>query len=87
MTSLERGMEMMLIPMGKLPPLALKYGKLLCSRYGMCGEVLLTAWCHYAEAIEGLSCDDDLYQLDSAGAEWFKAQEKARLIKDRYNVI
>jgi hypothetical protein len=68
----KRGMQMMEIPMGQLPPLALEYSKYLCNRYGMCGEVLLTAYCHYAEAVEGTSTSDIAYQLDEKGKEWFK---------------
>lgn len=47
-TATERGQEMMLIPMGQLPPLAREFAQHLCQQVGMCMEVLLTAWCVYA---------------------------------------
>lgn len=61
MTAEKRGMEMAMMPMGKLPPLALAYAKDLCSRVGMCGEVLISAWTTYAQLEEKLPCTDDLY--------------------------
>jgi len=61
MTAEERGMEMMHVPIGKLPALAQAYMRDLCGRVGMCMEVLLTAWTTYAQVAEGLPCTDDLY--------------------------
>lgn len=74
-TAEERGMEMMLIPMNQLPPLALKFGRHLCKQVGMCGEVLLTAWTVYAQCVEGLECKDALYQARPVDIEWFKNNE------------
>lgn len=73
-TAEDRGMEMMLIPMGKLPPLALDFAKHLCAQMGMCGEVLLTAWTVYAQCVDGLSCDNDLYQARPCDRDWFEAR-------------
>jgi len=70
----ERGMAMMTLPMNTLPPLALAFGKKLCSEVGMCGEVLLTAWTVYAQCVEGLPCTDSLYMAREQDREWFKAQ-------------
>jgi hypothetical protein len=75
-TAEERGGEMMLIPMGKLPPLALEFGKKLWKEFGMCSEVLLTAWTVYAQCVEGLECCDDLYLARPGDIAWFK--EKTR---------
>jgi len=74
-TAEERGMEMMYIPMGKLPPLALEFAKQLCKQMGMCGEVLLTAWTVYAQCVEGLPCDDDLYMAREVDRQWFAERQ------------
>ena len=74
MTAEERGREMMLIKMDQLPPLALEFAKHLCKEFGMCGEVLLTAWTVYAQIVECLSCIDTLYQARACDVEWFLAR-------------
>jgi hypothetical protein len=72
-TAEERGHEMLLIPIGKLPPFALDFGKKLCHESGGgCLEVLLTAWTIYAQCVEGLECSDDLYQARPQDWAWFK---------------
>jgi hypothetical protein len=44
-------------------------------KYGMCSETMITAFCHYAQIVEGLACDDDLYlATDRARAEYADAQ-------------
>ena len=68
-----RAQEMMGIPMGKLPPLAIEFAKHTCRRVGMCGEVLLTCWAVYAQLVEGLKCDDDFYSIRQEDKEWFAA--------------
>jgi hypothetical protein len=76
MTAQERGMEMMSIPMGKLPPLAVEFAKQLCNKVGMCMEVLLTAWTVYAQCVEGLTCDDPLYTASPEDRAWFAERTK-----------
>ena len=61
--ALDRAMEMMQIPMGKIPEPALKYAAKLCGQLGMCMEVLITAYAAYAQAVEKLPCEDDAYYL------------------------
>jgi hypothetical protein len=73
----ERGMQMMATPMKDIPPLAMAYARHLGQKFGMCGEVFLTAWCHYAQAIENLPCSDDLYKMDGISREWFEANAPA----------
>ena len=73
--ALERGKEMMLIPMSKLPPLAVEFAEKLIKEVGMCMEVLLTAWCCYAQCVEGMSCSDDLYKARDVDRAWFKSKE------------
>ena len=72
MNAVERGSEMMTIPIGQLPPLAVEFAKSLCKEFGGCGEVLMTAWCVYAQCVEGLPCDDDLYLSRPVDVQWFK---------------
>jgi hypothetical protein len=74
MDAMKRAGEMMSIPMKDVPPLALKFAKKLCQKYGGCGEVVLTAYAAYAQSVEGLSCDDDLYQVGEEDRQWFKEE-------------
>lgn len=68
----QRGMEMMSIKMGQLPPLAVEFAQQLCREVGMCMEVLLTAWTVYAQCVEGLPCTDELYRARPCDVEWFQ---------------
>ncbi len=72
MDAVERAVEMMHIPQCDLPPIALKFARYLCSKYGMCGEVYVTAYAVYAQLVEKLPCTDDLYIADKEAIEWFK---------------
>ncbi len=77
-TAEERGMEMMLVPMGKLPPLALAYAQELCRQVGQSGDVLITAWTVYAQLIEELDCADEAYKPTPDARIWFaRNKEKA----------
>ena len=69
---------MMTIPMGQLPYGAKAYCKFLCNKMGMCGEVMITAYAHYAQEIEGMSCDDPAYAIDPNGKAWFDLWKTAR---------
>ena len=71
-----RALEMARIPMGMLPPLALKYAHELGRKYGLCGEVYLTAFAHYAQAVEKLKCSDSLYRIGKEGRAFFAANNK-----------
>jgi len=75
MNAVERATKMMHTPMKDLPPLAVKFARHLCSKHGMCGEVFITAYAIYAQHVEGLPCDDDLYKASPQDVEWFE-QEK-----------
>jgi len=86
-TAEQRGMEMMSIPIGKLPPIARAFANKLCKEMGMCMEVLLTAWTVYAQCVEGLTCTDDLYKARESDIMWFKEQKRksARSTDDGIN--
>lgn len=63
MGAIEKGQEMLNIPMSKLPEEAYKYFQYLSNKVGMCIETCLTAYTAYAQYILDLKCDDDLYKL------------------------
>ena len=49
-----------------VPANAQKYRDYMCRKYAMCGEVILTAFAHYAQIDEGLPCDDEMYKVTDA---------------------
>ncbi len=72
MTAEERGAQMMSVPIGQLPPIAVEFARDLCRQVGKCGEVLLTAWTIYAQCVENLPCTDDLYLARGVDETWFQ---------------
>ena len=72
--ALDRAQEMMFIPMNQLPSIAVDYARHLGANGGICAEVLLTAWAHYAQAVEGLKTDDEAYRAGAWEREWFANQ-------------
>jgi hypothetical protein len=75
----DRAQELMLTKAGELPFLALALRQKMGRKLGGCGEVYLTAFAYYAQVIEGLECDDDMYQVGPADREWLLAN------KDTFN--
>lgn len=71
MDAVKRGTEMLNQPMNQLPTLATEFAQKLCREVGVCLEVLLTAYVVYAQIVEGLPCDDSLYQARDNDREWF----------------
>lgn len=71
-----RGMELALIPMKDVPPLALDFLGHLAKKVGMCGEVCITAFAVYAQCVEGLPCSDSLYTARPEDREWFAERVK-----------
>lgn len=55
-----------------IPDKAKEYNRFLCQKYGGCGEVTVTAYAHYAQAIEKLKSKDSSYKIDKEGKKWFK---------------
>ncbi len=70
--ALTRGLEMLTIPCGNLPPLATAYLKHLGSKIGICIEVCLTAYTAYAQYVEKLECTEVEYQIDNDAIAWFQ---------------
>jgi hypothetical protein len=74
--AIRRAVELMKMPVSQIPIPAILYAAWLCNRYGMCGEVFMTAYCVYAQIAEGLSVEDDaLYSInETIRAEWDEVQ-------------
>lgn len=73
--AVRRGIEMMHMPTRDIPTSAMLYAAFLCGKYGMCGEVLLSAYVVYAQIEEGLSCEDPLYNVSIAiRRDWEEVQ-------------
>jgi len=66
-----RAMQMMNMPSKALPKRARDYADYLGRIYGLCGEVILSAFCHYAQAVEGLPCKNEMYKIDAQGVQFF----------------
>lgn len=58
-------------PINQLPFLAVEYAKHLCKIYGGCMEVFITAYAHYAQAVDKLWSEDEQYRIDANGKDWF----------------
>lgn len=64
MNAFDRGMELLKTKGGDAPLMALRYARALCNQVGKCIEVMLTAFCWYAEKEEGLEpSPDDMYRF------------------------
>ncbi len=74
--AVERGHELFSrTRIGDIPEAAIVYAGYLCTKFGMCGEVMLTGYVVYAQIAEGLECDDILYKVTpEVRAEWDRAQ-------------
>ena len=74
--AIDRGIQMAAtISMANLPHEAFIYAGYLCMKHGMCSEVMITAYCHYAQIVEGLTCDDAMYlATDRVRADYADAQ-------------
>jgi hypothetical protein len=75
---MKRAQELMAIPIGKLPGLAVLYMGQLTRRYGACGDVIFTAFAHYAQCVEGLVCEDEAYVKDSFAEEFFSEYQPSK---------
>jgi len=69
--AVEKAMKMMKIQIGDIPKPAFEYLDYLQRRVGFCGEVCLTAYAHYNQAVLNMACNDNLYKLSKEGKKWF----------------
>jgi hypothetical protein len=72
--AVERGIQLATTPMKDVPLLAREFLWHLAKKVGMCGEVCITAFAVYAQCVEGLPCDDDLYLARPEDIEWFSGK-------------
>lgn len=78
MTAVGRGIELLSVPRLQLPPLALAFRDQLAAEVGLCLEVCLTAFVVYAQLVENLPNDDELYRPREVDRAWFASQIKER---------
>ena len=78
MNASNRADKLMLTPMNDVPAPAIAYAKYLGKKYGMCGEVFVTAFAHYAECFEGVEKSvDNLYVADNEARAFFSGYRAA----------
>jgi len=63
--------EMMAMELRYINATATAYLKFMAGIYGFCGEVMVTAFAHYCQAVLNLPCKDDGYKITEEGKEWF----------------
>lgn len=57
-----------------IPAKATAYARHIVHQSAACSEVFLTAYAHYAQIEEGLTCDDEMYAVtDAIRAEYARA--------------
>jgi hypothetical protein len=61
----------MQIKMKDAPPLAVEFMNFLARKYGICGEICMTAYAVYAQIVEECVCRDDLYWPDLEAMRFF----------------
>lgn len=67
--------ELMETPLGNVPMISREYIKFLSSRYGFCGEICVTGYYHYCQAVLKLRTNDDLYIITPEGEKWFEERK------------
>lgn len=70
MKSIDRASQLMGMKMSSVPAPAMAYAQFLGSRIGMCGEVFVTAYAHFAECCEGAEKSDG-YAADDLATAFF----------------
>ena len=63
--------QMMGTIMSQNPEPANEYLRYLSSRYGFCGEMIVTAYAHYCQAVLNLPCNNPSYVINEEGVNWF----------------
>ena len=66
--------EMMATPMNQLPALAIDYLRDFSKKVGFCGEVCVTAYAAYCQAVLKMPCADEGYKIDVDAKRWFEAR-------------
>jgi hypothetical protein len=76
--------EMMAMKTKDVNPLAWEYVKFMSKKYGFCGEIMVSAFAHYCQAILGLPCDNPEYRITDEGSNWFKENKFENIPHDLY---
>lgn len=83
----EKVSEMMLTPMNKLPELAVQYLRYMSSRVGFCGEVCVTAFSYYCQAILQMKCKNKIDKITPEAKKWFDENKtleaQAKLLREQ----
>ena len=69
--ALDEAIKMMALPMNQLPKPAYEYLQYLSKRVGFCGEVCLSAYAYYNQAVLKMPCEDTLYKIPETELQWF----------------
>ena len=78
MNASNRADKLMLTPMNDVPAPAIAYARYLGKKYGMCGEVYMTAFAHFAECFEGAEkSNDSLYVANDEARAFFAGYRAA----------
>lgn len=77
--AVEEACKMLNIPMKNLPEPALEYLKYISSKVGFCGEVCLTAYAYYNQAVLNMKCEDDLYKIPQEDLMWFREHNYCKI--------
>ncbi len=87
MNASNRADKLMLTPMKDVPAPAIAYAKHLGNKYGICGEVYMTAFAHYAECFEGAEkSNDSLYVANDEARAFFAGYRAAIVVEcDKLN--
>jgi hypothetical protein len=71
MDTMTKVSQMMGTIMNQNPEPANEYLRYLSSKYGFCGEMIITAYAHYCQAVLKLPCDNSDYLINEEGINWF----------------
>jgi hypothetical protein len=63
--------DMMAMELRDINATANAYLKFMAGKYGFCGEVMVTAFAHYCQAVLELPCEDEGYKITPEGKNWF----------------
>jgi len=75
---------MMETKMSEISPIAIEYVKSMSKIYGFCGEIMVTAFAHYCQAVLNLPCDNPDYKITEEGINWFKKNKYDNIQHNQY---
>lgn len=75
---------MMAMKTKDINPLSWEYVKFMSKKYGFCGEIMVTAFAHYCQAVLGLPCDSPDYTITDEGNKWFNENKFENIQRSDY---